>query len=256
VYTVAIGQSNTTYPLQISGVSLTDQYGNNVGPFSGSDVQKTISATAVTGPITIYQAAAVTTPTTNSTPSYGFVATESGTIHYGGDCSSPTTAAASGLNTVVFNALTNGTHSNCTITVTDAAGNVSNQLVISPFTVNTSGSTTATTATTTTTATSSSVDAEIQSLESQLAALQNQTSSSSVATSSYQFNNFLGVGSQSADVTALQQRLTKDGFYSGSITGYFGTLTEAAVKEYQAANGITQAGYVGPGTRALLNAGK
>ena len=62
VYTVAAGQANTAYPLQISGVSLVDQYGNTVGPFSGSDVQKTISATAATGPITIYQAAPITTP--------------------------------------------------------------------------------------------------------------------------------------------------------------------------------------------------
>ena len=245
VYTVAAGQSNTTYPLQINGVSIVDQYGNTIGPFSGSDVQKTISATAATGPITIYQASAITTPTASFTPSYGFVSTEAGTIHYGGDCSSQTTAAVSGLNTVTFNALTAGTHSNCTITVIDAAGNISNQLVVSPFTIGTSVSTTSGSA-------SSSIATQIQSLQSQLAQLQ---SSSSTATS-YNFTEFLSVGSQDAEVTALQERLTADGLYSGPITGYFGTLTEVAVGKFQAANGIAVKGYVGPSTRAMLNAGK
>jgi len=252
-YTVAAGQANTAYPLQISGVSLTDQYGNTVGPFSGTDVQKTITATATTGPITIYQAAPVTTPTTNSTPSYGFVATEAGTIRYGGDCSSPTTAAAAGLNTIVFNALPNGTHSNCTITVTDAAGNISNQLVVSPFTVGTAA------AVTPPAATSTNVATELQSLESQLAQLQSQSSgsaSNSAATASYNFTEFLSVGSQDAQVTALQQRLTTDGFYTGAITGYYGTLTEAAVEKFQSAHGIAVKGYIGPSTRAALNAGE
>jgi hypothetical protein len=250
VYTVASGQSNTSYPLQISGVSITDQYGNTIGPFSGSDVQKTITAAAATGPITVYQATPVTTPTTNSTPSYGFVSTEAGTIHYGGDCSSPTTAAAAGLNTVVMNALPNGTHSNCTITVTDAAGNVSNQLVVSPFTIGT-----AATAATTTVSSSTGIAAQIQSLQNQLLQLQSQSSGTNAATS-YTFTEFLTVGSQDDEVTALQKRLAADGYYSGSITGYFGTLTAAAVKKYQTANGISAKGYVGPSTRAVLNTGK
>ena len=230
VYTVAAGQSNATYPLQISGISLIDQYGNTTGPFSGSDVQKTISATAVTGPITIYQAAPIATPTTNQNPSYGFVSTEAGAIHYSGDCSSPATAAAAGLNTIVFNTLANGTHSNCTITVTDAAGNISNQLVVSPFTIGVA------TTVTTPAASSSDVTAELQSLESQLAQLQSQQSGSGTATS-YNFTEFLSVGSQDAQVTALQKQLTTDGLYSGPITGYFGTLTEVAVGKFQAAMG-------------------
>jgi len=253
VYTVAAGQGNTTYPLQISGVSLTDQYGNNVGPFSGTDVQKTISATAVVGPITIYQAAPIATLSTNTTPSYGFVSTEAGTIRYGGDCSSQTTAAASGLNTVVFNALADGDHSNCTITVTDAAGNVSNQLVVSPFTVGATA--TVTTPTTATVSSSSDIATEIQSLQNQLVQLQSQSSGSGT-TASYNFTEFLSVGSQDAQVTALQQRLTADGFYSGPVTGYFGTQTETAVEKFQSAHGIAVKGYVGPSTRAALNAEK
>ena len=205
VYTVAAGQSNTAYPLQISAVSLVDQYGNTIGPFSGSDVQKTITAVAATGPITVYQSTPVPTLSSNPNPSYGFVSTEAGTIRYGGDCSSPATVAAAGLDTVVFNTLPNGLHSNCTITVTDAAGNVSNQLVVSPFTIGT----TATTATTVTTPASSTSDiaAEIQSLQSQIAQLQSQANGSTAA-ASYNFTEFLSVGSEDAQVTALQQRLT------------------------------------------------
>ncbi|MGB7957896.1 MAG: peptidoglycan-binding domain-containing protein [Minisyncoccia bacterium] len=248
VYTVAVGQVNTAYPLQISGVSLVDQYGNTVGPFSGSDIQKTINATAVTGPITIYQASPIVTPTTNQNPSYGFVSTEAGTIHYVGDCSGETTSASAGLNTVVMNTLPIGTHNNCMITVADASGNVSNQLVISPFTITAAGATTATQ-----TASSSDLTTEMQSLQSQLAALQ---SKSGTGTTNYNFTEFLSVGSQDAQVTALQQRLKSDGFYSGSVTGYFGTLTEVAVGKYQAAHGIAVKGYVGPSTRTALNSGK
>ena len=252
-YTVAAGQSNTTYPLQISGVSLVDQYGNTVGPFSGSDVQKTITASAVIGPVTIYQSTPVVTPTVNQSPSYGFVSTEPGVIHYGGDCSSQTTGAVAGLNTVIFNTLANGTHNNCTITVTDAAGNVSNQLVVSPFTIGL-----ATTATTTGSS-NGDITAELQSLESQLAQLQSKangnTNGSGVSTS-YNFTEFLSVGSQDAQVTALQQRLTADGLYAGPITGFYGTLTETAVEKFQSAHGITVKGYVGPATRAALNAGE
>lgn len=72
---------------------------------------------------------------------------------------------------------------------------------------------------------------------------------------SYYFTEYMAVGSQDAEVTALQQQLIKLGFLSGSATGYYGAQTEAAVKAYQTAHGLTAAGYVGPSTRAALNAG-
>ena len=256
VYTVAIGQSNTTYPLQISGVSIIDQYGNTIGPFSGSDIQKTITATAVAGPITIYQSNPVPSIGANQTPSYGFVSTEAGTIHYGGDCSSPTTNAVAGLNTVVFNTLAVGTHNNCTITVTDATGNTSSQLVISPFTIGTTATNSATSAT----AASGSTAAQIAALQSQLAQLQTQAAvggtTSGGAGTTTAFTEFLSVGSQGAQVKALQTRLAADGFYSGAITGFYGSLTQTAVEKYQTAHGISPKGYVGPSTRTELNTGK
>ena len=54
---------------------------------------------------------------------------------YGGSCSSSTTSAISGNNTITLVSLSTGTYSDCTITVTDAAGNVSGTLTLSSFTV-------------------------------------------------------------------------------------------------------------------------
>jgi len=78
---------------------------------------------------------AVTSPTSNSTPNYTFASTEAGTITYGGSCSSGITSAVSGNNTITFIALSDRTYSDCTITVTDYEGNVSNILEIPAFTV-------------------------------------------------------------------------------------------------------------------------
>ena len=83
----------------------------------------------------ISQATAVTTPTNDTTPNYTFSSTEAGTITYGGSCSSGTTSATSGNITITLVALSYGTYSDCTITVTDSVGNVSNTLTITSFIV-------------------------------------------------------------------------------------------------------------------------
>ncbi len=71
--------------------------------------------------------------------------------------------------------------------------------------------------------------------------------------SKYIFSNLLSLNAVGNEVTELQKRLTALGFYSGPITGKFGALTEAAVKALQKANNMAAVGYVGPGTRAILN---
>ena len=71
----------------------------------------------------IEEVTAVTTPTIDTTPNYTFSSSKAGTITYGGSCSSSTTIAISGNNTITFNALANGTYDNCTITVTDNSVN-------------------------------------------------------------------------------------------------------------------------------------
>lgn len=57
---------------------------------------------------------------------------------------------------------------------------------------------------------------------------------------------------QGAEVEALQQKLQEAGFYEGPITGYFGSLTQEAVMQFQQANGLTADGVVGSQTQAIL----
>jgi peptidoglycan hydrolase-like protein with peptidoglycan-binding domain len=79
------------------------------------------------------------------------------------------------------------------------------------------------------------------------------------AVASAAFNVNLTVGSSGADVSALQTWLISKGYHIAAIEsgaakpGYFGSQTQAAVKLYQAANGIPNTGFVGPLTRAALN---
>jgi peptidoglycan hydrolase-like protein with peptidoglycan-binding domain len=70
------------------------------------------------------------------------------------------------------------------------------------------------------------------------------------------FTTSLKVGSSGAEVTALQQQLTADHVYTGPINGKFGSLTKAAVIEFQSRHGLEKIGSIGPATRALLNQGK
>jgi hypothetical protein len=52
-----------------------------------------------------------------------------------GSCSSSTTAAVSGNNTVTLVALSRGTYTDCTVTVKDSSGNVSTALTVTSFSV-------------------------------------------------------------------------------------------------------------------------
>ena len=89
---------------------------------------------AATAPI-ITEVTAVATPTNDSTPNYTFSSTETGTITYGGPCSSSTTIAVAGNNTITLNTLSDGTYSDCTITITDSEGNISSSHTLTSFTV-------------------------------------------------------------------------------------------------------------------------
>jgi len=100
----------------------------------------------------------VTTPTDDPSPNYTFSSTKAGTITYGGSCSSGTTSATSGNNTITFLTLSAGTYSDCTIIVTDSDGNASNTLAVTTFVVDTT-----TTDTTAPTVSSVSTTADNQS---------------------------------------------------------------------------------------------
>jgi peptidoglycan hydrolase-like protein with peptidoglycan-binding domain len=65
-------------------------------------------------------------------------------------------------------------------------------------------------------------------------------------------SSVLQLGSSGDKVTKLQKRLTKLGFYSGAITGYFGELTQSAYKAFQKAAGVTVDGICGKSDRKIL----
>lgn len=101
------------------------------------------------------------------------------------------------------------------------------------------------------------LQAQIAALLAQINALQGQLSGlqGGGASSSFNYTRDLTVGSKGDDVTALQNFLMSQSgaqWPSGqSATGYFGSITKAALANYQAGAGISPAvGYFGPKTRA------
>lgn len=102
----------------------------------------------------------------------------------------------------------------------------------------------------------SSLQAQIAALLAQIQQLQTQLNASGGSSTSYNFTSDLTVGSTGADVSALQQLLISKGYLTAvsAPTGYFGSLTQAALGAWQAAVGISPAaGYFGPKTRAFVN---
>lgn len=118
-----------TYDANNCVLAVTDLAGNNSGKIAVTTFVLETVAPVIT------ETTPVPTPSTNQTPVYTFDTDEAGTITYGGACTSSTVAAVVGHNAVTFNTLAPATYSTCTITVTDAFGNVSNVLTITPFTI-------------------------------------------------------------------------------------------------------------------------
>ena len=90
---------------------------------------------------TIKEVTPVPSTTNDSTPDYVFNANMAGTITYGGSCSSSTTSAISGNNTITLASLSDGTYSDCTITVTNQKLDLKSSLTITSFTVDTTAPT-------------------------------------------------------------------------------------------------------------------
>lgn len=231
-YTLVSGDALGSAPFSFN---LADLTGNSV-PIQGAlNLTGTAASAAVTpfattttsttGP-TITQTTPVPDPSTTATPTYIFTSTETGTINYSGDCNSGKTTAIAGINSITFNALSDGEHNNCVITLTDASGLTSNTIFIPSFTVNTTGT---------------------------AAAPASAAAPAALASDGFKFTKFLQLGMINNDVLELQKRLTVEGFFTGPVTGKFGALTLTAVKAYQKAHGLDQKGWVGPGTRAALN---
>ncbi|MBI3627190.1 MAG: peptidoglycan-binding protein [Candidatus Sungbacteria bacterium] len=106
-----------------------------------------------------------------------------------------------------------------------------------------------------------SASSNLSSLQSQLATLLAQATKLKGSTSvSGSISSPLRFSSQGKQVTLLQQILAKDAsiYPEGTISGYFGVKTLAALKRFQVKYGIANPGdpgygSVGPKTRAKLN---
>ncbi len=59
-------------------------------------------------------------------------------------------------------------------------------------------------------------------------------------------------GNSGSQVSSVQRCLRQLGYFNGPVNGNFGPQTEAAVKQFQRANGLQVVGNVGPQTRRLL----
>ena len=55
-------------------------------------------------------------------------------------------------------------------------------------------------------------------------------------------------GSRGNEVTQIQSKLKRWGYYNGSVDGIYGSQTQAAVKYFQRKNGLTADGIAGPAT--------
>src|SRR3989344_3678580 len=107
------------------------------------------------------------------------------------------------------------------------------------------------------------LQAQINALMAQLNALQAPASGTPAVCAGVTFTRNLTIGSTGSDVKCLQALLNTQASTQvavsgagspGNETSYFGGLTLAAVKIYQAQKGWTPANQVGPLTRAALNA--
>ncbi len=64
--------------------------------------------------------------------------------------------------------------------------------------------------------------------------------------------NSLRLGDRGDTVRQIQQRLRDWGYYSGSVDGIFGNMTDQAVRKFQRSNGLVADGIVGPATAAAI----
>ena len=73
-----------------------------------------------------------------------------------------------------------------------------------------------------------------------------------LVTTSVTFADVLKNGSKGEDVKKLQTQLKQKGYFTGQVTGYFGSITEFAVKRFQTKSKLAVDGVVGAGTNKAL----
>ncbi len=94
---------------------------------------------------------------------------------------------------------------------------------------------------------------QIKTLQAQIAQI--KTTQKTIASSFSTLRAQMRVGSTGQGVKTLQRLLASDPsiYPQGLVTGYYGRLTQDAVKKFQENHGISPVGEVGPETRMLLN---
>ena len=123
-------QALNTGTVTVTTTTITDRAGN-----SGTGSVTTFAYEEDTTAPTLSSPSSIGTISDN-TPEFSFTSDEAGAITYGGDCTSTEdTEALAEANTVTFDVLADGAHSNCTVTVTDAATNASSALAVPTFTI-------------------------------------------------------------------------------------------------------------------------
>ena len=97
--------------------------------------------------------------------------------------------------------------------------------------------------------------ADVQEQKIRFEAKTGTSTASATTTDRLKLRSFLSIGSSGEEVKVLQKLLAGDlSLYpEGLVTGFFGPLTELAVKRLQAKLKIDQVGAVGPQTLAKLN---
>ena len=60
------------------------------------------------------------------------------------------------------------------------------------------------------------------------------------------------LGSRGAEVTAIQKALRDRGLFNADVTGYYGEITQSAVRKFQKQQGLTVDGIAGPATLRAL----
>ncbi|MDO7084179.1 tandem-95 repeat protein [Pseudocolwellia sp. AS88] len=126
--------------LDVNSGTLADALGNAINT-SLNNIPTLTGVLADGDAPVLTEVTAVVSPTMNATPAFTFSSSEAGNLTVGGACGSSDVGSISSGNTTItltstdgFTPLTSGDYSDCTVTVTDAAGNTT-ELTLTAFTI-------------------------------------------------------------------------------------------------------------------------